>query len=95
MNGAYLDLIHEFTRKYIPYLRDENNQRLQRIGEPYNIEAPIEAYNRLLELDERENRGNTSQAFLATFYGENGGDTDDDNVNIVDLTAEGAPQNCK
>jgi hypothetical protein len=88
MNSAYLQLVHSFTSEYIPYLRDEHNNRLQRIGAPYGIDAPSEVYQRFLELDERENRGNESQAFLATFYGGDDGGNTPEPENMVDLTQE-------
>lgn len=91
MNSAYLQVVHSFTSEYIPYLRDEHNKRLKRISAPYGIDVPPEVYQRFLDLDERENRGNESQAFLSTFYGEgncyeNGHTPEPENM--VDLTHE-------
>jgi len=92
INSAYLQLVHSFSAEYVPYLRDSNNQRLQRIEEPYNIEAPLEIYNNLLNLDERENRGNESQGFLESYYSQHGGGDSPDS-HIVDLTADLQPLN--
>lgn len=86
MSTAYLQLVHSFSPEYIPYLRDEHNYRLRTIPAPYNIDAPMDVYQRLLELDARENRGNESQEFLETYYG-NRPETPEDN-NFVDLTAD-------
>ncbi|KAI6190914.1 CNDH2-C domain-containing protein [Aphelenchoides bicaudatus] len=51
MNTAYLKLVHSFSREFIPYLRDEYNQRLRRLVAPYSFEAPIETYEQILEID--------------------------------------------
>lgn len=79
INSAYLQLVHQFSAEFIPYLRDENSQRLTRIAAPYNTEAPPEVYQRILELDKREQRNDEPHSFLA-------GDEDDgDAVDVVDL----------
>jgi hypothetical protein len=80
INSAYLQLVHQFSAEFIPYLRDEHNQRLSRIGAPYNTEAPAEIYQRILEFDKREDRSAESNTFLA-------GNEDDDAgaMDVVDL----------
>lgn len=79
MNSSYFPLVYSFTSEFIPYLRDENDQRLQRIGEPYGIDAPPEVYNRIIELDARENRREGSVNLMASFGDESmGGEGDDD-----------------
>ncbi|KAI6178072.1 Condensin-2 complex subunit H2 [Aphelenchoides besseyi] len=56
INPAYFGLKNFFTPEYIPYLRDSENKRCAAIGNPYNIVAPQEAYERLCSYDQHENR---------------------------------------
>src|SRR4051812_29676261 len=80
INSAYLQLVHDFSAEFIPYLRDEHNQRLSRIPYPYNIDAPTEVYQRILEFDRREQLTDEPHSFLA-------GNDDEDGiaVDIADL----------
>jgi hypothetical protein len=89
MNTAYIQLVHKFSDKYIPYLRDEDGQRLQKLCAPYEKhEAPADIYERLLLLDERENRGNQSQDYLESVYLEPVNGDDSYGGNVVDLTQD-------
>ena len=78
INSAYLQLVHQFSVEFIPYLRDEHNQRLSRIGAPYNTEVPAEIYQRILEFDRREDRSAETNTFLA-------GNEDDDDTGAMDV----------
>jgi hypothetical protein len=59
MDPAYVESVYSFVPEYVPYLRDDKNQRLKKLDAPYDeIEAPDEVYDRFLKMDRRQNEPN-------------------------------------
>lgn len=57
---------HLYASEYVPYLRNENGDRLAVIGgvnSSYRIEAPMDVYNCICEYDQYENRPDDSCFF--------------------------------